>query len=243
MASGYGVVAPITPTHFSNIGKSLVTGAVAPGTDYDFYQWSPIVFCNNAASNKSSNLTLEDSTSQPTHHVHIVVWDGFGDVVLLAQGTDTINGSASVTFSGTAGDERTTILMIVGNGGGAYKAGSFHAEGNLVPSAVSPNVQLSADLEIDAGHDTAGALAFANTAGHVFGTQGASSIALGDVTGPIGEDEIAIGDGAASNVVGALTLNSREGMFTFYSCQKSLFFNIGALTLYLILTSSPFYIL
>jgi len=191
---------PIIDSHLSNFGQVHLTGVVAPGFDYDCNQHKPLIFVTNAVSNRSCNLTLENSSAMNTQHLHFIVWDGFGDVVLLAQGTDTINGGASATFSGTAGDERATIVVVACNGaGGKYKAGAFHAESHLVPSAVSPNVQLSAALAINAGReDGANSLGLSLTDAQTFvGKLGAGSIALADL-GATPSAGTTIGDGAVA---------------------------------------------
>jgi hypothetical protein len=198
------------PLDLSSVSVVVVTGALVT-VEKDVLYTMPVYRCSNSLSTHSLQLNLQETGAAGAElndgFIQIVLWNGTGDLILACSGADTINGAASVTYSGVAGDEKETIIMIIHPEAGVYKCAVMHEEGHKEISGISPNIQVSADWEVDAGHQTAGALSLSCAAGHAFGTRGADSIALGDVTGTLAAGEIVLGSGASANVAGRLSLH------------------------------------
>ena len=198
------------PLDLSRADVYYAKGALV-AVEVDVLYTYPIFRCENSASTHTLQLNLFETSlagySIQRGFVQIFAWNGTGTLILACQGGDLINGAASVTYAGTAGSEKETILVLIHVKQGVYKCALFHAEGHKEVSGVSPNVSVDADWKIDAGHQTAGALSLSCAAGHAFGTRGADSIALGDVTGTLAAGEIVLGSGASANVAGRLSLH------------------------------------
>lgn len=209
---------------FDQLPRLHHTGSATPGTDVHIMGIKSCIHeCYNAGASDICNILLGNILKSPfSNSIRFIYWNGVGQLVVKPWSTDSINGLAAgtaKTYDGATdvgGGHRHYLLILYMAyneqlARGETRIAIMHEGGLADVTGEAPNVQVTADGTVDAGHSTDGSIYFASNAGDAAPTLGGGAIALGTVTGTLAAGEIVIGEGAAANSAGRLTIHG-EGM-------------------------------
>jgi hypothetical protein len=159
-------------------------------------------------------VALLRSTQTAGRSLSVLIWDGVGDLKLQPSGTSTVNGAASVTFTGGVQPPlaaELAIFLIVYTDGN-YFAHRFYPNHTSGDSVLEPNLQRDEDTGvISCGQSTPGALFLSCDPATVPPTQAADSIALGDVVGALSAEAIVLGKSAGAVAANGLVVGKAVG--------------------------------